>query len=114
MAAEEPKIPAGLGGDVAIAGPGSTVEGKGYVGVWAKDAAGCAQIAQATAGSFAVITTSTFRDGPNACYGNFGALADGKISLGVACSSGQKTVVIEQSTPNALTIDGVAMVRCKP
>jgi hypothetical protein len=114
MAAEEAKLPAGLGGDVAVAGPGSTVEGKGYVGVWAKDAAGCAQIAQAAPGSFAVITTSTYRDGPSACYGNFGALADGKANLKVACSSWEKTVVVEQSTPDALTIDGVAMVRCKP
>jgi hypothetical protein len=114
MAAEAAKLPAGLGGDVAIAAPGSAAEGRGYVGVWAKDAAGCAQIATATAGSFAVITTSTFRDGPSACYGNFGALADGKTDLKMGCTSGQRTVAVEQSTPDALTIDGTAMVRCKP
>jgi hypothetical protein len=114
MAAAEPKLPAGLGGDVAIAAPGSTADGRGYVGVWAKDAAGCAQIAQATQGSFAVITTSTFRDGPGACYGNFGALADGKASLKMGCTSGQRMVAIEQTTPDTLTIDGTAMVRCKP
>jgi hypothetical protein len=112
--ANDNKIPAAeLTGDVAIAAPGSATEGEGYVGVWAKDAAGCASIGTATA-DFAVITLSTFRNGPSACYGNFGPLADGKGTLAVGCSSGPKTVALEQSTPDALTVDGMALVRCKP
>jgi len=114
-AAVEAKLPStGLSGDTAIAAPGNATDGFGYVGVWAKDAAGCGQIDQPSATGYAVITGSTFRDGPAACYGNFGGLADGKASLAMGCSSGPRTVAVEQSTPDALTIDGVAMVRCKP
>lgn len=99
---------------MAIAAPGSATEGFGYVGVWAKDAAGCAQIGSSAAGNFAVITGATFRNGPSACYGNFGALDGGKASLAMGCSSGQKTVAVEQSSPDALAVDGMALVRCKP
>jgi hypothetical protein len=63
---------------------------------------------------FAVITNSTFRDGPSACYGNFSALADGKGTFSMSCSGAPRTVQVEQSTPDALTIDGTAMTRCKP
>lgn len=115
-AAADNKLPASaLTGDVAIAAPGSTVDGSGYVGVWAKDAAGCAQIDQAGAADFAVITTSTFRDGPNACYGSFGALADGKATLAIGCASGPATVTVAQSAPDTVQInDGPVLVRCKP
>ena len=105
---------AALSGDVAIAAPGSATEGFGYVGVWAKDAAGCAAIGTATAADFAVITGSTFRDGPSAAYGNFGALAGGKATLTAGGTSGQRSIAVEQTSPGALTIDGKAFVRCTP
>jgi hypothetical protein len=90
--------------------PGSTAAGFGYVGVWAADASACATIDTASAG-FAVITGSTFRDGPSAAYGNFGPLADGKATLE---ASGPRSIAIEQTSPDALTIDGKAYVRCTP
>lgn len=100
---------------MAIAAAGSTVEGQGYIGVWAKDAAGCASIGTAAAADFAVITTSTFRNGPSACYGNFaGPLVDGKASFSMGCTGGQQTVEVTQSSPDALTVNGTALVRCKP
>lgn len=105
------KIPAAvMAGDVAAAAAGSKTDGFGYVGVWAKDAATCATIGDPSATGFAVITTSTYRDGPKAQYGNFGAMTDGKKSIKLS----DKTVTLEQSSPDALTIDGVAMVRCTP
>ena len=100
-----------LGGDVGIAAAGSAKEGFGYVGVWAKDPAGCAAIGTPAAADFAVITNATFRDGPSAAYGNFKALVGGKLTLQ---ASGPRTVALEQSTPDALTIDGKAYVRCTP
>ena len=100
-----------VGGDIGIAAPGSKADGFGYVGVWSKDPAGCAAIGSATAADFAVITTSTFRDGPSAVYGNFGALTGGKLTLQ---ASGPRSVALEQTTPDALTIDGKAYVRCTP
>ena len=111
----EARLPAtGLSGDTAIAAKGATGDGLGFVGVWAKDAAGCAQIDQAGATDFAVITLATFRDGASACYGSFGALADGKGTLNASCSGVKKSVAIAQSAPDALTVDGTALVRCKP
>jgi len=105
------KLPAAaVTGDVGIAAAGSTTDGYGYVGVWAKDAATCAMIGEPSATGFAVITTSTYRTGPSAEFGAFGAMTDGKISLEV----GDKTVALEQTSPDTLTIDGVAMVRCTP
>ena len=101
-------------GDVAIAAPGSKAEGFGFVGVWATDAAACGAIGSATEANFAVITTSTFRDGPSAAYGNFGALKDGKSTLAVGGASGQRSISIEQTSPDALTIDGKAYIRCSP
>lgn len=95
---------------MGVAAPGSTAEGFGYVGVWVADAADCAAIGTAAAKNFAVITSSTFRDGPTAEYGNFGGLADGKAEL----KAGQRSVSIAQTTPDALTIDGKAYVRCVP
>ena len=106
--------PAALAGDVALAAPGSTVEGYGYVGVWAKDAAGCAAVGTPTATDFAVITVSTFRNGPSALFGNFKKLVDGKTMLKMGGASGQKTVAIEQTAPDAITVDGTALVRCTP
>ena len=66
---------------MGVAAPGSTADGQGYVGVWVVDASGCHAIGMAGAKDFAVITSSTFRDGPTAGYGNFGSLADGKLTL---------------------------------
>jgi hypothetical protein len=110
------KLPAAaLGGDIGIAAPGSTHDGFGYIGVWTASAADCVQIGlpSSTAG-FAVITTSTYRDGPSACYGNFKGMTDGKGALQMSCSGTQKSVQLEQSTPDSLSIDGKAMVRCAP
>jgi hypothetical protein len=61
-----------------------------------------------------VITNSTFRDGPSACYGNFSALADGKGTLQMSCGGTARTVQLEQASPDTLTVDGVALLRCKP
>ena len=101
-------------GDVAIAAPGSKADGFGFVGVWAKDATACSAIGSATEADFAVITTSTFRDGPSAAYGNFSALKDGKATLAVGGAAGQRSISIEQAAPDALTIDGKTYVRCSP
>jgi hypothetical protein len=101
-------------GDVAIAAPGSKADGMGFVGVWATDAAACAAIGTATEANFAVITSSTFRDGPSAAYGNFSALKDGKGTLASGGASGQRSIAVEQTAPDALTIDGKAYVRCSP
>jgi hypothetical protein len=104
-----------LTGDIAIAAPGSTKDGLGYIGVWAKDAAGCGALGSPAAADFAVITLSTFRNGPSALYGNFAkGLKDGKASFTMGGSAGQQTLTLEQSTPDALTVNGVAMVRCVP
>lgn len=109
------KLPAtALGGDVGVAAPGSTAEGFGYVGVWVTDVAACAAIGTPGAKDFAVITSSTFRDGPSAAYGNFSALANGKVTLEAGGAGGQRSIAIEQSAPDALTIDGKAYVRCVP
>ena len=105
------KLPASaLGGDIGIAAPGSKADGYGYVGVWVKDAATCAAIGTPSATDFAVITAATFRNGPAANYGNFKGLADGKGTL----TAGSLTVTLEQTGPDALTVNGVAMVRCVP
>lgn len=109
------KLPAtALGGDVGVAAPGSTAEGFGYVGVWVADASDCANIGTAGATNFAVITTSTFRDGLSAAYGNFGALVAGKATLKAGGANGQRSIEIAQTTPDALTIDGKSFVRCVP
>ena len=109
------KIPSeALTGDVAMAAPGSKADGRGYVGVWATDASVCAAIGSPSATGFAVITVSTFRDGPSASYGNFGTLKDGKLTLQMGNGTGQRSVSIEQTTPDALTVDGKAYVRCVP
>jgi len=94
------------------AAPGNATEGFGYVGVWAVDAAACAVIDQPAAKDFAVISTGTFRDGPKAYFGSFGALADGKLSITVRAAQGTRTIALEQTTPDALTIDGKAYLRC--
>jgi hypothetical protein len=115
MAAPTPvalnKLPAtALGGDVGVAAPGSKADGYGYVGVWVKDAATCAAIGTPSATDFAVITPSTFRNGPSAVYGNFKGLADGKGTL----TAGTQKITLEQTGPDALAVNGVAMVRCVP
>jgi hypothetical protein len=101
---------AALTGDVAVAAPGSTVDGFGYVGVWAKDAATCATIGAPDASGFAVITTTSYRDGPTATTGTFGPLSAGNVSLDV----GGLTVSLMQISPTSLSINGVAMIRCTP
>lgn len=105
---------AALNGDVGIAAPGSKADGFGYVGVWAKDPAACAAIGTPAAADFAVITVSTFRDGPSAVYGNFGGMTGGKKTLQGGGAAGQRSIALEQSAPDALTIDGKAYVRCTP
>jgi hypothetical protein len=99
---------------VGVAAPGSTADGFGYVGVWVVEAADCADIGTARAKNFAVITSSTFRDGPTAAYGNFSALVDGKAALEAGGANGQRSISIAQTTPDALTIDGKDYVRCVP
>ena len=99
---------------MAIAAPGSKADGFGFVGVWAKDAAACAAIGTASEADFAVITTSTFRDGPSAAYGNFSALKDGKGTLAAGGASGQRSIAVEQASSDALTIDRKPYIRCSP
>jgi len=106
------KLPANLFGDSAIAAPGSKTDGFGYVGIWVKDPAACAGIDTASAADFAIITIGTYRTGPLASYGNFPALKDGKATLNAGGGAGSQTIALEQSSPDALTIDGTAMVRC--
>ncbi len=59
---------------------------------------------------FAVITTTSYRDGPTATTGTFGPLSAGSVSLNV----GGLTVSLMQISPTSLSINGVAMVRCTP
>lgn len=111
MAAAEAKLPAtGLSTDTLAAAGGRADEGYGYVGVWAVDAAGCAAIDTATAANFAVITNATFRDGPSANFGNWGQMKDGKLTI----KAGARSLIVEQSAPDTLTIDGKALIRCTP
>ena len=100
--------------DTKIAIAGDPEPGYGYIGVWALDAAACGTVDPPGASTFAVVTRTTFRDGPKAYFGNFGPLADGKLSITVRAAQGTRTIVMEQSTPDALTVDGKALVRCKP
>ena len=98
-----------------MAAGGSAAKGRGYIGVWATDAAACANVDQAGASGYAVITVATFRDGPSAIYGNFGTLdADGKTTLNAGGRSGTRSIALQLTDPNALTIDGKAYVRCSP
>lgn len=115
MAAAEAKLPTtGLKTDTLAAAGGNAAEGFGYVGVWAADAASCAAIDTAGASNFAVITSATFRDGPSASYGNFGQMTGGKLTINAGGASGQRTIVVEQTSPDALTVDGKALIRCTP
>lgn len=98
--------------DTKTAIAGDPEDGYGYVGVWAVDAAGCAAVDQPNATDFAVITRSTFRDGPKSYFGQFGALQAGKLSITVRAAQGTRTIVIEQTTLDALTVDGKALIRC--
>ena len=113
MAAAPPTVPAsGLANDTRVAILGDAEEGYGYIGVWAVDAAGCSVVDQPSASDFAVITRSTFRDGPKAYFGNFGPAADGRLSVTVRAAQGTRTIVLEQTAPDALTVDGKALIRC--
>ena len=114
MAAASPVIPSAdqIDNDTKVAILGDAAEGYGYVGVWAVDAASCSTVDQPGATNFAVITRSTFRDGDKAYFGNFGALADGKLSITVRAAQGSRTIAIEQTAPDTLTVDGKALIRC--
>jgi hypothetical protein len=114
MAAAKPVIPSSdlLDNDTRIAILGDPAEGFGYVGVWAVDAATCGTVDQAGATNYAVITRSTFRDGDKTYFGNFGPLADGKLSITVRAASGTRTIAVEQTAPDTLSVDGKAMIRC--
>ncbi|MEO6012984.1 MAG: hypothetical protein ABIQ30_05300, partial [Devosia sp.] len=102
----------GLAADTRLVAAGDQKEGFGYLGVWATDAAACGTVDQPGGAGYVVITKGTFRDGSAvASYGNFKALADGKVTLN---ASGGKTVELAQSAADALTVDGKALVRCTP
>jgi len=110
-AAAAPRLAAtGLSTDTLAAAGGNAADGFGYVGVWAVNAEACATVDQAGGSGYVVITSATFRDGPSAAYGNFGALKDGKLTL----KAGQRSIDIAQTTPDELTIAGTAYVRCTP
>ena len=72
------------------------------------DAAACASVDQPGGSGYAVITSATFRDGPSASYGNFGALKDGKLTI----KAGSRSIDIAQTVPDELTIAGTAYIRC--
>lgn len=91
---------------------GDAEEGFGYVGVWALDPQGCGIIDELSASGFAVITRSTFRDGGKAYFGSFGPMVDGKLSITVRAAQGSRTIEIEQTGPDALTVDGRNLIRC--
>lgn len=115
MAVAENKLPVtGLKFDTLQAAAGVEGEGLSHIGVWAADAAGCAKVDQAGATGYVVITGSTYRDDTGTCFGNFGPIEGGKGTLEAGCASGHKSVAIEQSASEAITIDGVALVRCTP
>ena len=80
----------------------------------ALSACGPRTLRRASEADFAVITTSTFRDGPSAAYGNFSALKDGKGTLAAGGASGQRSIAVEQASSDALTIDGKPYIRCSP
>ena len=114
MAATAPRLGAadGLSNDTRAVAAGDAQEGYGYIGAWAVDAAACGLVDQPNAADFAVITRSTFRDGPNTYFGSLGAMADGKLSITVRAAQGTRTIVLEQTAPDALTVDGKALIRC--
>lgn len=112
MAAAVPLASGALQDDTQAAIPGDPEPGYGYVGVWALDAASCASVDQTGATNFAVVTRKTFRDGPKGYFGTFGPLVDGKLSITVRAAQGTRTIVMEQSAPDALTVDGKALIRC--
>jgi hypothetical protein len=62
---------------------------------------------------FAVITANSFRDGPNAGFGNFGPLVGGKLT-GTVVGGSTGSITLEQSAPDTLTVNGTAMIRCTP
>ena len=41
-------------------------------------------------------------------------MKDGKVTLNVGGAGGSRSVALEQTAPDALTIDGKAYVRCVP
>jgi hypothetical protein len=115
MAAAEAKLPAaGLLSDTVLAAPGKADEGYGYVGVWATDAAACGTVDQSGATGYTVITTSTFREGDATMFGNFKPMADGKLTVSITDGANRRDVVLEQTSLDALTVDGQALIRCTP
>jgi hypothetical protein len=112
MAAAAPVAAGASQEDTKTAFVGDPEPGYGYVGVWALDTASCATVDQAGATNFAVITRKTFRDGPKGYFGTFGPLVDGKLSITVRAAQGTRTIVLEQSAADALTVDGKALIRC--
>ncbi len=62
--------------------------------------------------NFAVITRSTFRDSDKPYFGNFRPLEDGKLTVKVRAAQGTRSIALEQSAPDALSIDGKALIRC--
>jgi len=112
-AVTEPKLgTANLSTDTRAAAAGDAADGFGYVGAWAIDAAACGLFDQAGATNFAVITRSTFRDGDKTYFGSFGAMTDGKLSITVRAAQGTRTIELVQTAPDALTVDGNALIRC--
>lgn len=115
VTATAPKLPAsGLSQDTMSAAGGRAGDGFGYVGVWAVDPATCATIDQpGSTGAFAVVTANSFRNGPNAGFGNFGPLMDGKLTATVVGGS-TASITLEQDLADTLKVNGTAMVRCVP
>jgi hypothetical protein len=97
-----------LSNDIRVALAGDKQEGFGYVGVWAIDYQTCRRIDKSGNAVFAVITRSTFRNGPKAWFGNFGSMTDGRLLLS---TSGQR-VELQQLWGNTLAVNGRPLVKC--
>ncbi|MBN9310153.1 hypothetical protein, partial [Devosia sp.] len=81
----------------------------GYLGVWAPDHAACGTVDHAGGTNYLVITSVSLRQGaelPNIV--NMVPAVDGKATVKV----GDRSIVIAQSGPDSITVDGKSMVRC--
>jgi peptidoglycan hydrolase-like protein with peptidoglycan-binding domain len=83
-----------------------------FLGVWTRAQMLCERVDTPTARDFAIITKSTYRDGAQTYFGNFGGLVSGVTDLEAANADAKKTIHIKQWSKNVLSIDGVTMTRC--
>ena len=80
----------------------------GYLGVWAADPAACGTVDQASGSGYVVITRISVRQGAEIALVDAVPTVDGKASL----KSGESTIEIVQSGPDAISVNGSALLRC--